>query len=375
MQTTRSAASGSNEWAAVAEGMIVRIDPPGDWHALGARWQALEQACAPNFFLGWQFLGCEAARRFAGALLLSVVQEGQDVALALLGRRGRDACLSETGNPTFDAVFIEHNGLLVRPGHEAAVGPALREVLRRFPALTLSGVGDAMLAAAQGVGAVDIHVSRFAPAVDLSSLSGRRFLDTLSASARAQIRRAMRLYAEPPAIARAQSAEEALDWFASLAALHQASWNRRGRPGAFADPVLTGFHKTLIAQAVPAGKADVLRIGAGGDTLGYLYCFIAGTRVLSYQSGFAHAAHPHAKPGLVCHALAVDFYAGAGMDCYDLLGGADRYKLTLAKGGEMLHWVTLYRRASLRAGCSFLKKRTKKLLDLGLRRAERGVIR
>jgi len=344
--------------------MIVRIEPTGDWQALGARWRALEQACAANFFLGWHFLGCDAARRFAGALLLSVTSDGKDVALALLGRRGRQACLNETGNAALDAVFIEHNGLLVLPGHEACVGLALREVLRRFPALTLSGVGDAVLAAARAAGAVDIHISRFAPAVDLSSLGGRPFLDTISANARAQIRRAMRLHATPPAIARAQSADEALAWFAELVALHQASWIRRGRPGAFADPALTGFHETLIAQAMPAGKSDLLRITAGADTLGYLYCFIAGARVLSYQSGFAHAPHPHAKPGLICHTLAIDFYARAGMDCYDLLGGADRYKLTLAKSGQMLHWGTLYRRPSLRAACSFLKKRTRKLLGV-----------
>ncbi len=347
----------------MAEPMIVRIEPPGDWQALGARWQALEHVCAPTFFLGWCFLGCDAAQRFAGAFLLSVTLDGQDIALALLGRRGRHVCLNETGNAAYDAVFIEHNGLLVRPGHEAAVGPALREVLRRFTALTLSGVGDAVLEAAHAAGAVDLHVSRMAPAVDLSRLAGRPFLDTLSANARSQIRRARRLYAAPPTIARAQSAGEALDWFAGLVALHQARWTRRGRPGAFADPALTGFHKTLIAQAVPAGQADVLRCIAGDETLGYLYCFIAGGRVLSYQSGFAYSPHPHAKPGLVCHALAIDFYARAGMDCYDLLGGADRYKLTLARGGEMLHWATLYRRPSLMAVRSFLKKRTKKLLD------------
>jgi CelD/BcsL family acetyltransferase involved in cellulose biosynthesis len=155
--------------------------------------------------------------------------------------------------------------------------------------------------------------------------------------------------------------EEALAWFDGLIALHQATWTRRGRPGAFADPALTAFHRTLIARGVPAGQADLLRIAAGGEVLGYLYCFIAGSRVLSYQSGFAYSAHPHAKPGLVCHTLAIELYASAGMEFYDLLGGADRYKRTLADGGETLHWVTLYRPWSVGAARSFLKKRTKKL--------------
>ncbi len=344
--------------------MIVRIEPPGDWHALGERWQALEQACAPTFFLSWVFLGCDVANRFAGALLLSVTLGGQDVALALLGRRGRHAWLHETGDAARDAVFIEHNGLLVRPGHEACATPALREVLRRFPSLSLSGIGDAALAAAHAAGTVDVHMTRFAPAVDLSGLARRPFLDTLSANARSQIRRAMRLHATPPTIARAATVEQALAWFDGLIALHQATWTSRGRPGAFADPALTSFHRMLIGRSVPGGAADVLRITAGGDVVGYLYCFIAGRRVLSYQSGFAYSTNPHAKPGLVCHTLAIEFYARGGMECYDLLGGADRYKRTLADGGESFHWVTLHRRWSLRAARSFLKKRTKKLLDV-----------
>jgi len=347
----------------MTEAISIRIEPPGDWDALGARWQALEHVCAPTFFRAWVFLGCDAARRFAGALLLSVTQDGQDVALALLGRRGRGTLLNETGDPVLDDVFIEHNGLLVRPGHEACVAPALRAVLRRFPALQLSGVDAATLAAAQSAGVLGAEVSRFAPCVDLSALE-RPFLDTLSANARAQIRRAMRLYATPPAIARAASAEEALAWFAGLVALHQASWIRRGRPGAFAAPALVDFHRRLIARGVPAGRVDVLRVAAGGDVVGYLYCFAAGRRVLSYQSGFAYSDDARAKPGLVCHTLAVEFYARAGMDCYDMLGGADRYKRTLAGGGEMLHWALLYRRWSVQAGCSFLKKRTKKLLGV-----------
>jgi CelD/BcsL family acetyltransferase involved in cellulose biosynthesis len=326
-------------------GALIRMEPPGDWQALGARWQALEAACDAGFFLSWVFIGCQA-ERFAGGRLLSVTVDGEDVALALLGRSGRRAFLHETGASAFDAVFIEHNGLLVRPGHESVVVPALRAVLRRFASLRLSGIGDATLMAARQAGTVRLHISRFAPAVDLRALD-RPFLDTLSANARAQIRRAMRCHEQAPCLDRATSAAQALAWFADLVALHQAAWTRRGKPGAFADPALRRFHEALIASAVPAGKADLLRITAGRQTIGLLYCFMGNGRVLSYQSGFAPSHHAHAKPGLVCHTLAIEHYAREKMQAYDLLGGADRYKLTLAKGGETLHWATLHRPASL----------------------------
>ena len=65
--------------------------------------------------------------------------------------------------------------------------------------------------------------------------------------------------------------------------------------------------------------------------------------MLSYQSGFAYSEDPREKPGLVCHTLAIDHYARLGMRVYDLLGGDDRYKKTLAGGGEALHWATLRR--------------------------------
>ncbi len=324
----------------------ISLEPATDLARLGERWIALEVACPAGFFLSWTWLGCLAGERFPRLLLLSVTRDGVDVALALLGWRGRRAFLNETGVAAADAVFIEHNGLLVRPGHEAAVAPALRTVLRRFSALSMSGVGDAVLTAARSVGRVQTHVTRFAPAVDLTSLD-RPYLQTLRPNARSQIRRAMRCYTEEPHLERAESCDQALAWFAALVRLHQASWQRRGRPGAFSEASIRRFHEALIGRGHASGQVDLLRVAAGTDVVGYLYCFIGGGRVLSYQSGFAPLSDARAKPGLVCHALAVAFYARRGMAAYDMLGGADRYKLTLGRGGETLHWITLRRRWSL----------------------------
>jgi CelD/BcsL family acetyltransferase involved in cellulose biosynthesis len=354
-----------------AAAISVSIAPAGDLERLGERWMALESACPAGFFLSWTFLGCLVAERYPRLLLLSVTLDGADVALALLGWRGRRAFLNETGIPSNDAVFIEHNGLLARPGHEEVAAAALRAVLHRFPALRMSGVGDTMLASARSAGTVQTHVTRFAPAVDLASLD-RPYLQTLSSNARSQIRRATRCYAGQPRVQRAESCDEAAAWFASLVLLHQASWQRRGRPGAFADASTRRFHEKLIVRGFASGQVDVLRVASGADVVGYLYCFIGDARVLSYQSGFAPSADPRAKPGLVCHALAVEFYANRGMTAYDMLGGADRYKLTLGRAGETLHWITLRPRwswAGLAAmasekGSAFLRKSRNKLLPV-----------
>lgn len=327
--------------------MIVRLEPIEDWSAAGARWLALEPACETRFFKSWTFLGCQAADRFAKARLLSVTLDGQDVALALLGHRRHHAFLNETGQPQLDATFIEHNGLLTRAGFEHVLTPALRQSLRQIPTLTLSGINTATLAAAHAAGTVRLHITRFAPAADLGGLETSH-LATLSSNARAQIRRATRRYPAAPILSRAANLAQALAWFEELVTLHQASWKSRGRPGAFADPAILAFHRDLLAEAIPRRQADLLRITAGDTLIGILYCFLAGTRAMSYQSGFAPDTDSKAKPGLVCHTLAIDHYRARGMACYDLLGGADRYKLTLTRGGEDLHWVTLYRTNSWR---------------------------
>ena len=347
---------------------VITIEPVRDFDSLGERWRQLERDSDARFFKSWTFLGCQAATRFAGASLLAVTLDGQDAALALLGRQGRKTYLNETGMPAADAVFIEHNGLLVRNGCAHVTIPALRHLLRHFPQATLSGIDDATLAAARSAGAVHLAITRRAPTIDLAVLN-QPLLETLSSNARAQIRRALRHYPTPPTLQRAATIPEAHSWFDSLVTLHQATWTSRGKPGAFADPAIRAFHHDLIARGTPTHQTDMLRIAAGETTIGYLYSFVSGTRAMSYQSGFAYTADPKAKPGLVCHTLAADHYRALGLACYDFLGGADRYKLTLANGGEDLHWIRLFRRSSIlgvgitiKESTSFLRKRSKKLL-------------
>jgi CelD/BcsL family acetyltransferase involved in cellulose biosynthesis len=271
------------------------------------------------------------------------VREGEeDVALALLGGRPRSTGLNETGDSAQDAVFIEHNGLLVRRGYEAALGPALAHAVRMAGPVVLSGVDDATLAAARGAGWLELRQSRFAPRVDLPATGGD-FLATLSANSRAQIRRSMRLFGADLRLVRAESLQEAQGFFAEMVDVHQAAWQLRGRPGAFADAGMRRFHAALIDRAFPRGEVDLLRVAAGAHHVGTLYAFVRDGRVMIYQSGFRYGDDKREKPGLVCHALAIGFYAQRGFRVYDFLAGGDRYKTSLAKVGEALHWAVLHR--------------------------------
>lgn len=329
----------------------ITLKPIDDFSGLGRRWQALEADADGGFFRGWVFLGCLAEQRFAGAGLLCVQRNGVDVALGLIGRGQGRQWLNETGDRAADAVFIEHNGLLVRRGHEDVVGPALRHAVEQGGALVLSGIDAGTLRAAEGAGWLELQQSRFAPCVDLWGFgvsvdpggSKPGFVDTLSANARAQIRRSMRLYGPALGVELPGSLEAAHGFFDELVALHQQSWERRGLPGAFAEGSILAFHRALINRGWPSGHVHVLRVVGGEGVIGMLYNFISSGRVLSYQSGFAYPqGDARAKPGLVCHVLAIGHYARRRQHYYDLLAGADRYKLTLSREGESLHWATLH---------------------------------
>ncbi len=318
----------------------IKLEPVGGLDMLGTRWRALEAQADGGFFRSWTFLGCLAEERFAGAHLLSVTQDGCDVALGLLGKAAGKFWLNQTGMPALDAPFIEHNGLLVRRGATDPTEAALAQIARTSP-IRLAGVGDAVRDAASGAGWLLVEQTRWAPSVQLEP---RPYLDTLSPGTRAQIKRSQRAYGPDLVLAPARSLDQALGWFAELCALHQASWTARGQPGAFATVEMRRFHQTLIARGWAEGQVDVLRVSAGDRVVGLLYVFVRDGDVLSYQSGFSYdPSRPREKPGLVSHALAIAHYAASGAHRYDLLAGADRYKLALARGGENLHWATLYR--------------------------------
>jgi hypothetical protein len=100
--------------------------------ALEREWRALEAVAYPSFFTSWQWIGTLLAavppeRR---PNLLRGVARGETVALALLGAgvarrrhglvRSRALYLNQTGDPRFDSIMIEHNGILAAAGREAA---------------------------------------------------------------------------------------------------------------------------------------------------------------------------------------------------------------------------------------------------------------
>ncbi len=340
--------------------MQIQITRVEDFAALGREWRALEQRLPGHgFFPSWSWVGCLAHERFADPVLLRAEEEGRCVGLALFNRRAGRLCLNESGEGALDAPFIEHNAPLAAPAAAAALLRAAWGV-RGARRLVVSGASPALVAAAGGVSWR--RQERIAPFVELDAVraAGGDPLAHCSANARQQIRRSDRAFtaAGPLVVEAAADVAQALEFFGALVALHTASWRARGQPGAFATPFLQRFHHALITAAFPRGEVELLRIRAGEVVLGLLYNFRLHGRVHAYQSGFDPAgAGKHGKPGLTSHALAIARAAAAGDAVYDFLGGADRYKLSLATGQAPLLWAEMVRPWSPRGIVARLARR------------------
>ncbi|MBK1658276.1 GNAT family N-acetyltransferase [Paracraurococcus ruber] len=326
--------------------VIVRTERVQCFDTLGVLWRGLEAEAEVSFFQSWTWVGCLAAERYPDPILLRAERGGRLAGLALFNRRRGRLHLAESGDAERDRPFAEYNGPLAIDGDAAAALLRAAWDVAGARRLVLGGAPPGLPALAGGV-ALRQQV-REAPFLDLDALraAGGDYLATLSANTRYQIRRSNRLYAAGGDLALAAAADAATleAWFGELAALHDASWARRGQPGAFATPWLRRFHRRLMADALARGELNLLRVTGGAGLVGILYNFRHRGRVLAYQSGLADpAGQPHARPGLTCHALAIAQAVSRGDRVYDFLAGGQRYKLSLADRQSSLVWVELAR--------------------------------
>jgi len=289
-------------------------------------------------------------------MLLRGRTRGETVALAVLGGavtqrrygliRSRGLYLNETGEPRFDALTIEHNGILCPAGCEEAVVDALlcwfAELRGEADELYLSGsllrLPEAMLAEHRLSRNEIVKPSYL---VDLGRLaaSGGALDPVLSANARQQLRRAFRHFAAqgPLQFREAATEAEAQSWFTGLKALHCASWGRRGIAHSFSGEVFERFHRWLIERSFADGVIQLAEARAGERIIGYLYNFRRDGHVYAYQSGFADA-DPRERPGAVTHALAIGHAFRSGMCVYDFMAGRNRLKESFATSCEPMLW-------------------------------------
>jgi CelD/BcsL family acetyltransferase involved in cellulose biosynthesis len=328
---------------------------------LECEWRKLEAAGNPSFFTSWHWIGTllSALPPTSRPKLLRGSALGKTVSLALLGAnetrrryglvRSRGLYLNETGDPKFDSLMIEHNGILAAADWERVVWD---ELIGWFAGLSDDAdefhvhgsqrpLPEAALAK-WGLACQDTSVPSYS--VDLCRLedSNGEIYPVLSANARQQLRRAVRYFARLGAlrVSEATTAAEALTYFDAMKELHCASWERRGRPHSFSGKFFEPFHRLLIRRSCAEGGTQLLKACAGDRVLGYLYNFRLGNRVYSYQSGFDDSDRRE-RPGIVTHFLAIRHAFRSGARVYDFMAGRNRLKESFATRCEPMLWQTV----------------------------------
>ncbi|WP_119680730.1 GNAT family N-acetyltransferase [Indioceanicola profundi] len=342
----------------------ISYDPIEDLAALGREWRDLEERADGHFFLSWLWIGTwlECLPGQARPRLLRASAQGRTVALAVvvptLRRRwafpGR-VWLHETGDPDYDRLTIEYNGLLLDRTYGASLLQAcVDRLLRELGPLgevrirmAEPGVVEALRPLqAQSGRLVQVSASSCCYGVDLSGLRqrGQDYPGSLGSSTRAALRRSLRLYEGRGALTveHAGSAEEGLAYLAELQSLHDRRWTARGEPGAFAGERIGDFHRRLVASGVPARQVRLTRFRAGSHVIGYLYAFIWRGVISYYQGGFDYEQDGRLKPGHTAHALAIQDALGTDARLYDFLAGDAGYKQLLGTPITFLSDVTLY---------------------------------
>lgn len=324
-----------------------------DRSSLARRWQALEAQSDASFFLRWTWIGAWLDSYPVTPELIAVTDErGEDVALALLGHAmmprllGRAATLSlnQSGDAAADRPYIEYNGLLAAKGREEEAAHAVLAAFARrrdWRALRLSGVvPGSPLARLPARRRVRVDVSPVYQ-IDLDAVRAADgdYLSLLSANTRSQIRRAMKDHGGRLPHVTVATLDEIEPWLADMAALNAG----RHADNAWDDAAFRGFVATLAACGLAIGEVELLRLQDAGGTVGLLLNFVQDGIAMNYQSAFAEPSSAKDKPGLLCHAAAIDHYAGRGLSRYSLLAGKDRYKQSLSTCEEQLEWWLIER--------------------------------
>ncbi|MFT3857350.1 MAG: GNAT family N-acetyltransferase [Aquabacterium sp.] len=347
----------------------VQLKPLPPPETLAAWWRALEAQADTTFFTTWSWMACwlDVLPSNLDLRLLKATQGEKTVGLGIVVRGKATlmkhlpvACwrLHTTGVEELDELTIEYNGFLVdRQCRDEVTEAMLRHLLFKSSARRLDIDCSQGLYADQvkrlGKAVVVHSTARDSSLVDLQAVREAKggYASLLSANTRSQLRRSMNAYQAlgPLALHAAPDEASALAYLEGLRALHDQAWKARGMTTAFANSTAAHrFHESLIRRAFGRGEIQLLRITAGDQDLGYLYNFRYRGRIAFYQSGLRYGLlEKHDKPGMVCHALAVEHNAREGEQLYDFLAGNHRYKASLATHSEPQATLSLTRNGVL----------------------------
>ncbi|HWE97970.1 MAG TPA: GNAT family N-acetyltransferase [Tepidisphaeraceae bacterium] len=337
-----------------------------EWDLLEPEWEELfarsPAASAPLRFRWlrewWRVYGTAYGDRGRGLRIITVRRKDDLIGVLPLyegvAKKGplawRRLEFVSTGEAEFEETCPEALDLLYAPGEQASCLDAIRGVLDsdavRWEELDLRDVSadSPLLRWARDLEG-DCRTSiEQRGACAIADISGglEAYLARLSANSRQHSRRLLRGAQRAGAIMEvATTADEAAEYLEQLIRLHQKRWTQAGKPGCFAAPRFTEFHRALVLEGVPDGRVVLGRLAVGGKPLAVIYGFVTGRKFDFYQSGVLFdgpdSARPDpactvASPGIVAFLLLMARLAERGVEEFDFLkaDGESSYKHRLA---------------------------------------------
>jgi len=170
------------------------------------------------------------------------------------------------------------------------------------------------------------------------------YLKRLSLKSRAQARRVLREGEHAGAQLELVDAVQAAGAFDDLVRLHRERWTLDGKPGVFAAARFTEFHRNLIREWLPSGRAVLARLSLAGVPAAVLYGFVHRGKFDFYQVGARREVGSLVhSPGILANLLLMRALTERGVTAYDFLRGSSSYKLRLATREKRLVGVRIWR--------------------------------
>ncbi|MBI3176009.1 MAG: GNAT family N-acetyltransferase [Chloroflexi bacterium] len=379
--------SSSDEMRTLDGVRIVEYDRAGGISEIERIWCGLQAQCPHDYFLSWGWISTwlESLPKDVDVRLIVGLVQDQPVLAFFVGSARRrkygllpthSLALNTTGNRYFDLLYIEYNSVLALPSLKFSLADLLHWLGNKrwhefsLPGLSSEFVQQMGLLGSESPTSVGVLLEEESSAyfVDLAKVREAKmdYLGLLSSNKRSQIRRSIKEYEKEGEvhIQAAESVAEALEMLSALAELHQEEWQKRGKPGVFSNPYLMDFHRKLIVSRFEAGEIQILRVFTPQATIGYLYNFVYGDKVLFYQSGLKYRPGNLYRPGLVSHYFSIMQNARTDMRVYDFMAGEAGYKSSLATDSVPMYWVRLVNgrlRFSMERTVLSLKERLKEM--------------
>ena len=170
------------------------------------------------------------------------------------------------------------------------------------------------------------------------------YLKRLSLKSREQARRVLREGERAGAQLELVDAVQAAGAFEDLVRLHQERWTSDGKPGVFAAARFTEFHRNLVQEWLPTGRAVLARLSFAGVPAAVLYGFVNGRKFDSYLLGARRESGSLVhSPGVLANLLLMRALTERGVTAYDFLRGSSSYKQRQATQENQLVGIRIWR--------------------------------